>query len=61
MVAHGLPTLYALDSVHKFKALGFWPLKSPRESISDAQIMMVLYLLDIYIYIYIHLSTCFGQ
>ncbi|EOA32005.1 hypothetical protein CARUB_v10015246mg [Capsella rubella] len=42
MVAHGIPTLYALDSVHKFKAQGFWPLKSPRESISDAQIILSL-------------------
>ncbi|CAL9222435.1 unnamed protein product [Arabidopsis halleri] len=30
-----------LGECTKFKAQGFWPLKSPRESISDAQIILV--------------------
>lgn len=35
-----------LGERYKFKDQGFWASKSPRESISDAQI--ILYLLDIY-------------
>ncbi|KAG5378338.1 hypothetical protein IGI04_026180 [Brassica rapa subsp. trilocularis] len=35
-----------LGECYKFKDQGFWASKSPRESISDAQI--ILYLLDIY-------------
>ncbi|KAG7640501.1 hypothetical protein ISN44_As02g003490 [Arabidopsis suecica] len=42
MVAHGLPTLYALESVQSSKLKGFVPLKSPRESVSDAQVGAVV-------------------
>jgi len=41
MVAHGLPTLYALESVQSSKLKGFVTLKSPRESVSDAQVLII--------------------